>query len=583
MNHPIVVGTAGHIDHGKTSLIRALTGVDLDRLPEEQRRGITIQLGFCPLDLPDGRRVAFVDVPGHEGLVRTMIAGAQGVDAALLCVSAVDGVMPQTREHLAILDLLGVQDGAIVLTKADLVDEELLELAKDDVLAVVRGTCLEGRPIVPFSAITGAGRDELLAVLSALQARTRPEGGPFRLPVDRAFSRAGFGTVVTGTSAGGRVRVGDAVRLLPEGRAARVRGLEVHGAQVDAVGPGLRVAMNLGGVETEEVPRGTVVAAGEVAVSSILDLAYRHTNDETELADGVPVRVLTGTGEVIGKAWLGGREPMLAGEAGFVQVRLDEPLACLPGDAVVLRRPSPASTLGGGAVLDPWAQRVRPRDGALWAEQLRRLQAGDEEVLLERAGPEGVPDTAWSARGLPAVGVLLGERRVATATVAALEAALTEQLAAFHRSQPLAAGVARPALHRGLLKAVGDKALAALVARCPGGGGGARPRTPRHPRGRAHAGAGGAARAAAGAGGDCGSTWGGLGHAQGPPPRPRGRGPGGAAAERRARGPRPRRGPHRAARALDALRAWLREHFAQRRPGSRRPRCGSGGSCRARR
>jgi selenocysteine-specific elongation factor len=222
----LVVGTAGHIDHGKTSLVRSLTGVDLDALPEEQERGITIALGFTSLELSDGRRAALVDVPGHERLVRTMIAGATGLDAVLLCVSAVDGAMPQTREHLAILDLLGVTQGAVVLTMADLVDEELLELAVEDVAGVVAGTFLEGAPIIATSAITETGLAELTSVMASFESSARLDAGAFRLPVDRAFTRSGFGTVVTGTSWSGALDDGATVRLLGRSASGACRSME---------------------------------------------------------------------------------------------------------------------------------------------------------------------------------------------------------------------------------------------------------------------------------------------------------------------------------------------------------------------
>ncbi len=463
----VIVATAGHIDHGKTSLVRALTGVDLDRLPEEAARGITIALGFCPLDLPDGGGVAFVDVPGHDRLVRTMIAGAHGVDAALLVVSAVEGVMPQTREHLAILDLLGVPQGIVVVTKADQVDEELLELAIDDARGLVAGTCLAGAPVVAFSAVTGQGREALLAALAALRPMARRREGPFRLPIDRAFVRAGFGTIVTGTSVAGRLAVGASAVLLPEGRAVRVRGVEVHGAAVDAAGPGMRVAVNLAGVEVDQVPRGTVLVVGEVPTPQVIDVRYDHVSDDAALEDGQPVRVLVGTSEALGRAWLpDGRGLVAAGERAWVQLRLDEPLPCLPGDKFVLRRPSPASTLGGGVVLDTWATRVRPRDAAAWVAELARLDGGDAAVFLERAGSAGVDAGVWAERG-HAVGVKLGDRVVAPAVAEAAVAALRASLAAFHKANPLVRGASRAGCRVGVLRALTDRAWDGLLASEP--------------------------------------------------------------------------------------------------------------------
>ena len=259
-----VVGTAGHIDHGKTALVRALTGVDLDSLPEEQRRGITIALGFTHLALADGRRAAFVDVPGHERLVRTMIAGASGLDAVVLCVSAVEGVMPQTREHLDILGLLGVRHGLVALTMVDLLGEgsdaeEMLELAVEDVQDAIAGTFLEGAPILPTSAKEILGLEALTSALAALPVEKRDADGPFRLPVDRGFLRRGFGVVITGTVLSGRVQDGQEVLLLPQGEKARVRGIQVHGAEVGESLSGLRTALNLAGPQRDDLPRGTVV------------------------------------------------------------------------------------------------------------------------------------------------------------------------------------------------------------------------------------------------------------------------------------------------------------------------------------
>jgi selenocysteine-specific elongation factor len=447
-----VVCTAGHIDHGKTSLVRCLTGIDLDTLPEEKDRGITIALGFTALDLPDGRRVAVVDVPGHEALVRTMIAGAHGVDAAILVVSAMDGVMPQTREHLAVLDLLGIDHGLVVLSKVDLVDEELLELAMADVEDLVDGTFLAGRPMIPVSSETGQGRDALLATLATLPLRARPAQGPFRLPVDRTFVRDGFGTVVTGTSQSGRLQEGDNVRLLPSGRVARIRGIEVHGAAATEVGSGTRVALNLAGIEQEDVMRGVVVAKGGVPCPLILDTSYRHTSEDVDFEDGMPVRFLLGTTERIGRAYLtsdaGG---LTKGDTSYLQVRLDGPMPCLPGDAFVLRRVSPVDTLGGGRVLDPWAPKMRRKDREQCTEELMRLEAGDKTVWLDRAGELGLDPEDW-ARRAPGIEVpLLGDRVVSKRVLARLKGVLINALAEFHADAPLSLGAHRRELRRGRL------------------------------------------------------------------------------------------------------------------------------------
>ena len=459
----LVVGTAGHIDHGKTTLVRALTGHDLDALPEEKDRGITIALGFAPWDI-GGQRVGIVDVPGHERLVRTMIAGVAGIDAVLLCVSAVDGAMPQTREHLAILQLLGVQTGALVITMADLVDdEEMLELAVEDVKDTVAGTFLDGAPVVVTSAVDGRGLDALADVVGGFQARERPVDAPFRLPVDRAFQRTGFGTVVTGTTWGGRLADGDAVQLLPGEGTARVRGIEVHEATVGEALPGRRTALNLAGIGVEDVPRGTVAAVGPVPCPQILDVRYRHLDGLAPIDDRAQVRVLLGTAERLGRIHLA--EALEGGDSSFAQLRLDAPLPCLPGDRFVIRRPSPAETLGGGEVLDPWAPKLRSKAREAWGTQLRRLERGHRDVLLERAGEVGLSQAEWADRGGGDEPLWLGGRAYAKAIVARLKGVLLEAMAAFHEANPLSLGANRGELRRGRLGHLPDKVFDDLVGR----------------------------------------------------------------------------------------------------------------------
>jgi selenocysteine-specific elongation factor len=465
----VVVGTAGHIDHGKTTMVRSLTGIDCDTLPEEKARGITIALGFAPMVLPDGRRVAFVDVPGHERLVRTMVAGATGVDAVLLCVSASEGVKPQTREHLAILGILGVRDGAVVLTMADLVDDELLELARLDASELVAGTFLEGKPIIAFSAITGRGKDELIGVLGTFGRRERAAGGAYRMPIDRAFVRPGFGTVVTGTSWSGRIDDGDAVVLLPEGIEARVRGIQVHGVPSDLAKAGWRTALNLAGIERDDVDRGNVVTRGGVPSASMIDVRYHHLPGAPPLSDGDSVRMLHGTAERIGRLYLAEeRDDVPPGASVWAQIRLDAPLPCLPRDRFVLRRPSPQETLGGGEIVDPWAPKLRNKDRARWTEWLRRLAKGDVVAWLERAGEEGLSPDEWAARtsSIDAGGgaaVALGDRLYAPTVIARLQGVLLEQIQHFHAEHPLARGANRRELHRDRLAHLSEKAFDALV------------------------------------------------------------------------------------------------------------------------
>jgi len=465
-----IVGTAGHIDHGKTSLVRALTGRDLDTLPEERRRGITIALGFTRLDLDESRSLAFIDCPGHERLVRTMIAGASGIDAVLLCVSASEGLMPQTREHLAIVELLGVKHGLVALTMADLVDDELAELAAEEVADELVGTPLEGARVIVTSAETGAGLDELRGALAELPVDSRRDHGPFRLPVDRCFVMKGFGTVVTGTVQSGRVVDGDEVVLLPTGEKARVRGVQVHGEGVDASRAGLRTALNLAGVEREALPRGTVLAHPDrLAATSMLDVRYRHLDDAVPMEAGVRVRLCLGTAEVLAVLDPLDQDQLLPGAVGFAQIRTSEPVVCLPGDRFVVRRESPITTLGGGTVLDPWASRIRRRDKPRAVAQLERLEAGEVAVLLERAGAPGLPKEL-AARRAPDAGEALGDVVLAPAELAAHEGAVLAGLRGWHTERPLEAGAPRRALCQGRLEALSGVAFSALVTRMEGQG-----------------------------------------------------------------------------------------------------------------
>jgi selenocysteine-specific elongation factor len=479
----LVLGTAGHIDHGKTRLVFALTGVDLDRLPEERARGITIALGFTALLLPDGRVASVVDVPGHERLVRTMVSGATGLDAVLLCVSAVEGVMPQTREHLAILDLLGVRRGVVALTMCDLVDAEMLELARLDVEDAVQGTFLEGAPILPTAAGPApAGLDALKAALAALPSPGRAAGGPLRLPVDRAFVQRGFGTVVTGTLRGGIVHDGDEVEILPIGQRARVRGLQVHGAPAAASEPGRRTALNLAGVERDDLGRGQVIShPGAIEPARVLDVELRLLPDAPALEAGARARLLIGTAEVMTTVHpLGpieedpdGIDPdpleLGPGAAAWVQLRTDAPVVALPGDRFILRRESPVQTLGGGQVWDPWAPRARARGRERAVAELRALRAGDDGVRLLRAGDAGLRAAEARGRGITG-GVALADQLLHPTRAAALEDRLLTGLQAWHAAHPLAPGAPRRELHGTALQALPERAFDALVARLAAAG-----------------------------------------------------------------------------------------------------------------
>jgi selenocysteine-specific elongation factor len=375
----VIVGTAGHIDHGKTSLVRALTGVDADRLPEEKRRGITIDLGFAELDLGEAR-VAFVDVPGHERFVKNMLAGAHGLDAVALVIAADEGVMPQTREHFDIARLLGVSSGLVVITKTDTVDEELLALVRAEAEELVAGSFLEAAPVAAVSSRTGAGLDELKRVLMeiARRAPARPSAWSARLPVDRAFTMRGFGAVVTGTLVAGELAEGDELELLPAGLRARVRGLQVHGRATGVASAGQRTAVNLGGVDASAVARGMVLAeAGRLRPTQIIDARVEVLGGAARpLRSRARVRVHVGTAEVLGRVQaLEDAGEIAAGAAGYAQLRLETPIVALPGERFILRSYSPQRTVAGGLVLDAGAARHRGRERAAARTHLDALAA----------------------------------------------------------------------------------------------------------------------------------------------------------------------------------------------------------------
>lgn len=389
---PIVLGTAGHIDHGKTSLVRALTGIDTDRLPVEKARGITTELGFARLDLGE-RRVAVVDVPGHERFVKSMVAGATGIDVVMLVIAADEGVMPQTREHLDICDLLGVRRGLIVLTKQDLVDDEWLGMVTGDVRAAVAGTFLKAAPIVACSTKTGDGIPELKRVIGEVidSLPPREAAGVFRLPIDRVFTVKGFGTIVTGTVLGGRVALGDELSVIPSGLTARVRGIEVHGTAVEAAVAGHRAALNLGGVAVEDLARGEmVVHPGRVAGSHILDVELRYLRSATApLPARSKVLVHHATAQLMATLVLVERTELAPGETALAQLRLDQetPIGALPGDHFIVRgfvtSASAGSTIGGGRIIRVLAPKARK--GAQHAAAVGALAAAklDQRLALE--------------------------------------------------------------------------------------------------------------------------------------------------------------------------------------------------------
>ena len=377
----IVLGMAGHIDHGKTSIVKALTGIDTDRLKEEKERGMTTDLGFAFL----GNEIAIIDVPGHEKFVKTMVAGVNTVDIALLVVAADDGVMPQTREHLEILTLLQVPLGLIALNKIDLAENEWLEMVKSDLRSLVRGTFLENAPVIPVSAVTGKGIEELKREIRerARLVQQRRDKGVFRLPIDRVFTIRGFGTVVAGTILGGSIKVDDSVELLPHGKTVRVRGLQVHDQSVIESSVGLRTAINLMGVEKELIERGDVLAQpGFFKPTSMVDAKFAYLSGEkTKLENRTRIRFHVGTTEVIGRIILLEGDVLQSGVEGFVQVHFEKPIVADAGDRFVVRSYSPVRTIGGGSILDVHPQKHKrfQQDVLL---RLAQLDKGDPEQLV---------------------------------------------------------------------------------------------------------------------------------------------------------------------------------------------------------
>jgi selenocysteine-specific elongation factor len=392
----IIVGTAGHVDHGKTTLIRALTGMETDRHPEERERGMSMDLGFAHLTLPSGIVAGIVDVPGHERFVHNMLAGAAEMDMVLFIVAADEGVMPQTIEHLEILQLLHAKRGVIVLTKCDLVDDEWLELVKEDVAECIRGTFLDGAPMIAVSAVTGEGLDELVRVMDAVAQEVPPKATdrPFRLPIDDTFVKAGFGTIVRGAIFSGQVRVGEEVEVVPKGIVTRVRSLHTYGKPTEIAVAGQRAAMNLGGVERETTERGDVVChPATLRASDRMDVALRLLPSAPRpLKDGAPVRFHIGTAERIGRVFFFDRNELKPSEETFAEIRLDKPVACAWGDLFVIRSYSPMVTLGGGKVIEPHPLQRRRRRVAEEFHRIAEKSRSEKDfvVTLLREHPNGV-------------------------------------------------------------------------------------------------------------------------------------------------------------------------------------------------
>lgn len=486
MKH-IIVGTAGHVDHGKTQLVRALTGVDTDRLAEEKRRGLTIETGFARLDFPDGSYAGVVDVPGHEKFIKNMLAGAGGIDLAMLVIAADEGFMPQTAEHLSILSLLGVHSGAVVLTKCDLADAAQLARVRAQVSERVRGTFLESAPVAEVSSVTGQGIGALRTLLHTLVQQTQEKDFrvPFRLPIDRVFSVDGFGTVVTGTLVEGVLHPADAAELLPGGAAVHVRHLQVHGKAVEAAYAGQRVAVNLAGLGKADVARGDVlVKPASVRLTRMLDVRLSCLSDSARtVLDGSRLHFYCGTSVRLAKAALLDRSVLKAGESCYAQLRFTEDVALKRGDRFVVRFYSPLETIGGGIVLDDAPVRHKRNDGAVLVS-LAALETGsmDARVLqaLDSFGTALPSAAQLSARSgmeeaqlRPLLAALcaggdicepLTGRYLSKKACAALTARCEALLADYHRENPLHAGMPLSALSQSLFHTAEREQRKALLS-----------------------------------------------------------------------------------------------------------------------
>ncbi|MCF8025932.1 MAG: selenocysteine-specific translation elongation factor [Desulfobacteraceae bacterium] len=462
----IILGTAGHIDHGKTSLIRSVSGTDTDRLKEEKRRGITIELGFASIDLPSGLHIGVVDVPGHEKFIKNMVAGATGIDVVAMIIAADEGVMPQTREHMEICSLLGIRYGFVVLTKVDAVDEEWLELVTEDVSDFMQGTFLEDSPIVQVSSVTGQGVGEFINTLDryCMDLPERPALGLFRLPIDRVFSMKGFGTVVTGTLASGHIGTGEPVMVYPSGITTKVRGIQVHDRAVETSEAGLRTAVNFQGVNKYSVNRGDVLARPDTLISTYMidvELQLLESN-ERPLKNRDRVRFHIGTSQVPCNIILLDREVLEPGDTAPAQARLERPLACVRDDRFVIRSYSPVRTLGGGRVLNP-APPKHKKFRKETIEQVTRLLDSDPETLTadhiamagykERSFTELKVLTNQTDKTLDsALTILLSNRTIIQSerserrfvhysTFEDFRAEVTAKLSAYHKANPLKNGM----------------------------------------------------------------------------------------------------------------------------------------------
>ncbi|MDF1577006.1 MAG: selenocysteine-specific translation elongation factor [Desulfobulbales bacterium] len=485
----IVLGTAGHVDHGKTSLVKALTGIDTDRLKEEKKRGITIELGFAFLDLPCGHRLGIVDVPGHEKFVRNMVAGAAGIDILAFVIAADEGIMPQTREHFEICRLLGIERGIIVITKKDMVEPEWLDMVKEEVRDYFTGSFLEEAPLIAVSSISGEGIDQVKTTLDRMVAGSdfSEAYGPFRLPVDRVFTIKGFGAVVTGTSISGRISLGEEVVIYPGNQRGRIRGIQVHADDVREVEAGHRTAVNIQGVDRERIRRGEIVATpGSLKPSYIMDGEFIYLSaNEKKFKNRARVRIHLGTAEIMGRVVLLDDDEIAPGSTANVQLLFEEPACAWPGDYYVIRSYSPMITIGGGRILNGGAakkKRFRESNGQVF--EIYKNGAADERLLqhLKEAGPAGLTGDELAVRmgvfGKKLKKVLDGPisaRKVivvdsdsqwllSAEVFAGLQDWLVAAVARYHRDNPLKPGISREELRSQLTQVKSQKLFQFMIS-----------------------------------------------------------------------------------------------------------------------
>jgi selenocysteine-specific elongation factor len=478
----IILGTAGHIDHGKTSLIKAVTGINTDRLKEEQLRGITIELGFASLELPSGQHLGIVDVPGHEKFVKNMVAGATGIDIVALVIAADEGIMPQTREHMEICSLLDIKFGLVVLTKVDLVDEEWLELVREEVREFVRNTFLEDAPVVAVSSANRRGLPDFVRSLDDISKEIpeRRQAGLFRLPVDRVFTMKGFGTVITGTLIAGKVSVGDPVMLYPSKITSKVRGVQVHGASVQEATAGMRTAINFQGLDKSQVNRGDTVATPNTLKSShMVDVTLNYLpGNPKKMKNRTRVRFHSGTSEIMGVVVLLDREELIPGDSAVAQIRLEAPVSLIRDDRYVLRSYSPVRTIGGGRIINPIPGKHKPNRKEI-LEYLSVLTENDPEriiqIQIQATGYDGctyadlrlmanLPDKQLE-QALQALlsrqAVILTDKETRTfihqKTISEVQEQIKACLTAYHAKNPLKPGIPREELKSRLPAAIDGK------------------------------------------------------------------------------------------------------------------------------